>query len=507
MSRPLQAKGYLRLSRSKDDDYSMRKQLQAVKDTIRHRNERAETIGGSRYAFDDGGWSPDRGGGVFGDLHVDIDKSAFRMDVRRPAHQALMALGDVDLIVVWEATRWDRRMLRFVASLQTLQERGIGFVSARQPDLDTTGALGQLIVLLHAAFAEFESETISRRSKESREQRAELGLYVGGTPPVGYRSCTPDEQDAAGSEGPFLVQEEDEAAVLQIAAQLVLDGSSWASAARRLNELGHKTRSGGQWRGPNLAKYLTGAATAGFVPRGDDFVRSPSGDRVRLVADPVLDEATWNELRAKLRRRPGGARVETLLHGIAVCASCGGSLRGSGSRYRTYACPRGSDGADVCAQPAIVKREALDSMVERYVLQRLAAAPVVGGEASETDELRVQLEEELRQLRAALGRLEEDRLAGMYDHSVDRYRHQYREQTGRVAEVEAELASWSGADRRRELTPIGEEAWSLLPVGERRQIIGLLVQEVRVTKAGQGKRFDPRRVEVVALSEGVRGGR
>jgi DNA invertase Pin-like site-specific DNA recombinase len=69
-------------------------------------------------------------------------------------------------VVVWKLDRWARSLPELVREIPTLKERGINFISMKE-NIDLTSAAGKLQFHMFAAFAEFEREIISERTKQA----------------------------------------------------------------------------------------------------------------------------------------------------------------------------------------------------------------------------------------------------------------------------------------------------------------------------------------------------
>ncbi|WP_424361403.1 recombinase family protein [Methylocystis parvus] len=71
---------------------------------------------------------------------------------------------DGDLLVVWKLDRLARSLKQLVLVLEDLGKRGIGF-RCLAPAIDTTTPEGRLVYSITGAFAEFEREIISQRTR------------------------------------------------------------------------------------------------------------------------------------------------------------------------------------------------------------------------------------------------------------------------------------------------------------------------------------------------------
>lgn len=99
--------------------------------------------------------------------------------VRRPGlSEALDALGDGDVLVVWKLDRLGRSLPHLVGLLDELGKRGIGFASITE-SIDTTTAGGRLVFHMMAALAEFERSVIVERTKAGMSAARRRGKRLG----------------------------------------------------------------------------------------------------------------------------------------------------------------------------------------------------------------------------------------------------------------------------------------------------------------------------------------
>jgi DNA invertase Pin-like site-specific DNA recombinase len=84
-----------------------------------------------------------------------------------------------DVVLVWKFDRAFRSTLDALSTLQTFDERGVGFSCLTQPELDTTTATGKLLFVILAAVAEMERTLIADRVKEGMKNAARKGVKMG----------------------------------------------------------------------------------------------------------------------------------------------------------------------------------------------------------------------------------------------------------------------------------------------------------------------------------------
>jgi len=180
-------------------------------------------------------------------------------------------------------------------------------------ELDTASDDPDIEQRLHelAARAEREAERMSRRYKGVAKHRAQKGLHHG----CGKR--------AYGHGKDFRSLVEDEARLLQRAAKAVDGGKAVGAVAADWTKRGIATADGGkQWHHKVLTRMLISPRMIGK--------REFEGALIDIAyMPPILDEALWRRLRAKLvdNRRKLGPYESRELSNIALCAICGLPLK------------------------------------------------------------------------------------------------------------------------------------------------------------------------------------
>jgi DNA invertase Pin-like site-specific DNA recombinase len=122
---------------------------------------------------------------------VFTDKISGARSDRPGLGDALNYARDGDVIVVWRLDRLGRSLSHLIATIQDLEQRGIGFRSLTEA-LDTTTTGGRLVFHIFGALAEFERNLIRERTKAGLAA-ARLRGRVGGRP----RSMSDDKIRAA----------------------------------------------------------------------------------------------------------------------------------------------------------------------------------------------------------------------------------------------------------------------------------------------------------------------
>jgi DNA invertase Pin-like site-specific DNA recombinase len=109
--------------------------------------------------------------------------------LERPGLQRLLAEiagGHIDIVVVYKVDRLTRSLLDFARLVEAFDKAGASFVSITQ-SFNTTTSMGRLTLNMLLSFAQFEREVTAERIRDKIAQSKARGMWMGGTPPVGYR--------------------------------------------------------------------------------------------------------------------------------------------------------------------------------------------------------------------------------------------------------------------------------------------------------------------------------
>ena len=221
--------------------------------------------------------------------------------LERPGLQRLLAdiaAGHIDIVVVYKVDRLTRSLLDFAKLVEAFDKAGTSFVSITQ-SFNTTTSMGRLTLNMLLSFAQFEREVTAERIRDKIAQSKARGMWMGGTPPIGYR---PDGRSLA-------IVEEDAAIVRYIFRRYVelanvrllaeeLDEQAIRSPARSAisgRAFGDRRFSRGQ-----LYKILSNPS---YIARIDHGGRS---HKANFTA--IIDQALWDKVQATLAANINGVR-------------------------------------------------------------------------------------------------------------------------------------------------------------------------------------------------------
>ena len=108
--------------------------------------------------------------------------------MERPGLKCLLAdiaLGKVDVVVVYKVDRLTRSLADFAKIVEAFDGRGVSFVSVTQA-FNTTTSMGRLTLNVLLSFAQFEREVTGERIRDKIAASKAKGMWMGGMPPLGY---------------------------------------------------------------------------------------------------------------------------------------------------------------------------------------------------------------------------------------------------------------------------------------------------------------------------------
>jgi site-specific DNA recombinase len=464
-------------------------------------------------------YATDHGLEVVGIFKDNLTASNFGLK-DRPDFQRLMALvraGGVDVILVTEQSRLDRKLwnvLELIELARTTPFRQVVRVrDADVVDLSTEGGINRTID--QANRDRHESALISQRAKAKKKVRARRGEFNGGNRPYGY-------------EADGVTVRESEAKWIRHIAALLLKGRSLRSIVAELNANGIPTSKGQRWQVTAVRVLLQSKRLIGI--RTHTVIERIDGSDVAVTTDyeaawsAILDRETWEQVQRILTANSRAMRNRTqsrkyLLTGFLVCADCGSLLTGHGDyvrkgepRHRYYCRKYDLFGKQSGCGKVSRIAEPLEALITEMVLYRFdnegfAKAFEAANEGTEHADAMREHQDTKRQLgevlRALFRETNKDAKAEMTKIKAELER-ELAAITARMGQIESMRALAS--------VPIGQtmrEAWQSADMDLRRSFVELVIEKIIVRTGrpggqrwkdpnGDGEwRFDPSLIEVV----------
>ena len=420
--------------------------------------------------------------------YEDVDFSAFKRGVHRPAYEKLLGdleTGAIEGVVVWKLDRLVRRASEFERFWSVCEEAGATLAAVNDP-IDTTSEVGMVVVRVLVAFAQLEAANTSTRIRSQVAERAQNGglTVYGGRRPFGFeadrRTIRPEEAE-----------------LVRDATNRIVAGESVTKLAREWNEAGVRTTADGKWAQTTLRRVIASPRVAGLLEHKGAVV----GDAPWAA---IIDRKSWEQVRAVLERRRGdqpryGPRAHVLV-GVARCGLCGAKLSALAAWGRrktvTYICPavstgRGCGRVSIIGPPFedLVMNAAFDALASAHLARAVKEAGSDGHDA--------ELVNVVTEGRRTLEALDDD----LYDGRLDRAR--WQRQTGRVTErIERAQRQLAKSTRMSVLADLPdsrellERSWEERDVAWRSELLGAVIDRVVVNPPKRTGRFDPSRVSV-----------
>ena len=381
--------------------------------------------------------------------------------------------------------------------------------------------------------AEYERAQILERSRRGKRHRAKRGeVSILGGAPYGYRYC----KKTADSDAWYEVIEPQASVVREVFRYYSVDHLSIAAIARKLNERGVSTASGGgRWERSTVWGMLRNPAYKGkacfgktrVAPRqritrplrrrGGVASRNSSGHErpreewIEIPVPAIISEATFAFAEERLENNkklsPRKTRLPSVVQGLVSCCKCGyamsrTSARTSARKISYYRC-LGSDSwrhlnGSLCNNRP-VRQDLLDTVVWTEIVRLLENPALIQGEinrrleAARTADPNRQREQKLMQ---SLIRIRKgiDRLVNAYQEALitlEELRQRFPVLRSQQSAAQHELQSVKDHATEREahlrLAETLEHfldrlrsAANATDVPERQRIVRLLVKEVLV---------------------------
>jgi site-specific DNA recombinase len=264
-------------------------------------------------------------------------------DLLRPEMQKLLLSAnknEFDVVVSLKLDRISRVPRDFYGLFDDLGEIGVG-LAVVEDNIDTTTAVGRMLVGILLQFAAFEREIGIERSQAAGDQRASEGRPGGGVPPLGYDRV----------EKHFHINAEEAKIIKRIYREYLL-GMSPAGIASRLNTEGFRTKmhlkKDGSFRcgGRSFDMKILHTHITNPLYKGMIF---HSGNNYQGLHEPIIDPDRWEQAQlivqrnAKKKNLGNSVHNQHLLNGMMTCGICGDILStsaGSGKVkvYHYYKC-------------------------------------------------------------------------------------------------------------------------------------------------------------------------
>jgi len=231
-------------------------------------------------------------------------------NTQRPALQALLtdiALGKIDLVVVYKIDRLTRSLTDFAKMVEVFDKHQTSFVSVTQ-HFNTTSSMGRLTLNVLLSFAQFEREVTGERIRDKVAATKKKGMWAGGSPPLGY-----DIQDKA------LVVNAKEAERVRLIYRRYLELGNAVRLKQELDarKIHSKVRGGKQ---PGGTRFSRGALYTVLQNRTYLGQVTHAGQVYPGLHKPIVPQELWDKVQAQIQANKQAAKQQTKAHHPSLLA-------------------------------------------------------------------------------------------------------------------------------------------------------------------------------------------
>ena len=281
--------------------------------------------------------------------------------------------GKIDLIITKAISRFARNTATLLATIRELSSLGVDVLFEEQ-NIHSMSSEGEMILTLLASVAQEEAKSTSENMKWRIKRNFEEGLPWGALL-YGYKVI----------DFKYYIVEE-EAKVIRLIYELFLSGLGKEGVARKLNEMGYRTRIGAKWTDSSVRQILTNYDYTGNLIlqktyRIDYICKKSIVNHGQLPKyhveeshDAIVDLETWNKVQKEIERRRNRIKrkvnpIESPLKGKIKCGCCGKNYLRKDHAYRPHwVCATYSrKGKSGCQSKRIDERILLDILKNLHI--------------------------------------------------------------------------------------------------------------------------------------------
>lgn len=258
-------------------------------------------------------------------VHIYHDEALTGKTDKRPDFQRMIKdakSGKFDYIIVYKLDRFARNRYDSAIYKAQLKKYNVRIMSAMENIAD--GPEGIILESVLEGMAEYYSANLSQNVLRGLHQRAELGKYLGGTPPLGYKIDSNKDY----------VIDENEAPIVKKIFGMYADGETLKNIATYLNGAGYKTSQGKTFTEKSFTTLLRNKKYIG--------VYENMGMEIPDMIPKIISEELFNKVQEKIKRNkyaPASNKSEVDFHltGKLFCGKCGSNMTGDSGTSHTSA--------------------------------------------------------------------------------------------------------------------------------------------------------------------------
>ncbi|MBI1795789.1 MAG: recombinase family protein [Candidatus Eisenbacteria bacterium] len=396
--------------------------------------------------------------------------------------------GHISALIFSKLARLARNTRELLDFADIFRECDADLVSL-QESIDTSTPAGRLFYTMIAAMAQWEREEISERVAASIPIRARLGKPIAGAAPFGYQWV--DRK---------LIPHPQEAPVRRLLYELFLEHKRKKAVARILNERGYRTRRGLRFSDTTVERLITDPSAKGVrranycrsLGKNKKWVFKPKDEWVLLPIEAVVPVELWEQCNAilegrRIKGKPPGRTPVYLFAGLVRC-HCGQKMYVY-TESPKYICKRCRNRIGIDDLEAI-----FHDQLRAFLLspEEVAKHLAQSDESLRTKEAIVQtLQGEEQRVRGEMERVYRAYVSDQL--TVEGFGRQYKPLEERLRQIEQESPRLQGEIDFMKVQLLSRDEilsgardlharWPKLSREEKRQIVEVVVEEIRIGK-------------------------
>ena len=447
-----------------------------------------------------------------------VDKGYSGKNTHRPQFMQLIEdirQGLITKVIVYKLDRFSRSVLDFSNTWEILSRHHVEFISVNEK-FDTSTPIGKAMLFIIIVFAQMERETIVERVTDNYYQRAELGSWMGGPAPYGFRIGRIARE---GREIPTLVPNENMKHVKQIFSMYAYQDAALGEVAAWLNGNGIAGIRRKTWNNVTIARLLRNPA---YVKADADIYayykvlgvhiknkleefegiyggllvgkRGASTRQRKAISEAkfsianwegIIDSKTWlmcqDKLEANVQIKNTGKGQYTWLSGLLKCGECARTVRVTVDHKLPYLkrylmCTGRID--HVCTHIIKVRLDDIENEVEK-ALQKLL---------DECENGTIEEEQPISNLEKIEFRSIEEKIQNLVDciskGTASELTIQYiNEELEKLTERQRELSSRMRTNEKKQIL-LKKIIFRKVPFEEKKNIVKTYIKEIRIFDKG-----------------------
>lgn len=306
---------------------------------------------------------------IFADEGISGRRSDKRPEFQRMIGTAKIKPKPFDVILLWKFSRFARNREDSIVYKSMLRKQcGIEVISiSEQLTEDKTSILIEALI---EAMDEYYSLNLAEEVRRGMNEKFSRGGVVS-QPPFGYKM-----QDG------IFAPDETTAPIVQMIYSDYLADVPVVQIARKLNDMGIRTRYGNTWENRTVEYVLTNPVYTGKLRRSQAGKKPDrfheQDELVDAQHEPIIDDATFEAAQAKRaevkklysKYARKGQPVQYMLKGLVRCDSCGATMVMLAAAGKYLQC--GNYNRGKCQVSHSIKADKLNSLIISKIREDLS---------------------------------------------------------------------------------------------------------------------------------------